>query len=95
MFQRPLRIRSLRTRLLLFLIPAIALGIAALTLIAVSRATDQAKDSRYAELERTAQVQAADYDAQVRNDLATARSLAVSAARPSPRPPRPAATAPR
>jgi methyl-accepting chemotaxis protein len=76
MFQRPLRIRSLRTRLLLFLIPAIALGIAALTLIAVSRATDQAKDSRYAELERTAQVQAADYDAQVRNDLATARSLA-------------------
>src|SRR5919206_3085016 len=72
------RIRSLRSRMLLFMLPPVALAIAALTLLAVNRASSQEKESVYAQMAATAQAHANDVDTMLEQTKAIARTTAGS-----------------
>jgi methyl-accepting chemotaxis protein len=74
-----IRVRSLRTKLLLFLLPPFVLGIVVLTFFALSRATSETKHTAYAELGQLAQRHANEFDADVRDAMALGRSLATIA----------------
>jgi methyl-accepting chemotaxis protein len=71
-------IKSLRTRLLVLLVPPVMLAIAALTLLAVTKATSNEKTARYDEMARTAAVQANSFDAQVKREQAIGHTLAAT-----------------
>jgi methyl-accepting chemotaxis protein len=71
-----LRVRSLRTRMLLLVLPPVALAIAVLTWLAISRATAQVQAGRFDQMAALAQSHANDYDAQVKENQALGRSLA-------------------
>ena len=73
------RVRSLRTKLLLFLLPPFVLGILILTFVALSRATNETKETAYDELAQLAQRHANEFDADVRDAMALGRSLATLA----------------
>jgi methyl-accepting chemotaxis protein len=67
---------SLRSRMLLFILPPVALAIAGLTFFAITRASSQEKDAVYAHMGSVANDTAADVDTTNRDSLATARTLA-------------------
>jgi methyl-accepting chemotaxis protein len=70
------RIRSLRAKLLAFLLPPVVLGVVALSVVALSRATSETRQTAYDEVAQIAQRHANDFDADVRDAMALGRSLA-------------------
>jgi methyl-accepting chemotaxis protein len=70
------RIKSLRTRMLVLLLPPIVLAVAGLTALAIVRATSEQETARFAEMARTAAVHANEFDAQVKREQAIGRTLA-------------------
>jgi methyl-accepting chemotaxis protein len=75
------RLRSLRSKLLLFLLPPLVAGVVVLTAIALGRATEETERSAYAELSATAQQHANAFDADVRDAMALGRAIATMAGR--------------
>jgi methyl-accepting chemotaxis protein len=75
---KALRLRSLQARLLLFVLPPVVLAIGGLTVFVTARASDQAKDARYAEMAQAAAAQAGRFDATQRGYVATAKGLAAA-----------------
>ena len=73
------RLRSLRAKLLLFLLPPLVLGVVALTWIAVDRATEATKEAAYARTAENARRHANAFDGDVREAMALGRSLATVA----------------
>jgi methyl-accepting chemotaxis protein len=71
-----LHIRSLRTRMLLLVLPPVAIAIAALTLLAITQASKQEKAARYSEMASTAQQHANDFETEVTENQSLARTLA-------------------
>jgi len=71
--------KSVRSRMLLVLLPLTAVAVIVLTVLAITRATDAEKTARFEEMQRTAQSQANGYDAQVRDHQALGRTLATAA----------------
>ncbi|WP_210495351.1 methyl-accepting chemotaxis protein [Patulibacter sp. SYSU D01012] len=71
-------VRSLRTRMLLLFLPPIVVAIALLTFLAISRATDQERQSRYAQIAETANVQAKEFDASAAQSMMIPRSMAAA-----------------
>src|SRR5687767_9818546 len=57
-----LRITSLRSRMLLFFLPPVAIAIAALTFLAIGRASDQERKAVFAQMTAEAQSNANDVD---------------------------------
>ncbi len=74
-----LHLASVKGRLLAQLLPVVAVGMLALSLLAISSATDQARDAAVRELSAVAGAQANAFDASARDGLALARALAASA----------------
>jgi len=73
------RVRSLRAKLLLCLLPPLVLGVVALTWIAVARATEETREAAYAHAAENAQRHANTFDSDVREAMALGRSLATLA----------------
>jgi len=73
------RLRSLRGKLLLFLLPPLVVGVVALAWIAVARATEETKEAAYAHTAENARRHANAFDADVREAMALGRSLATLA----------------
>src|SRR4051812_12223066 len=70
-----LRPRSLKTRLLLQILPAVAIAIVAITAIAVKIASDAQRDTVYREMSQQIAGEATRFDGDVRQARATARAL--------------------
>src|SRR3954451_14749141 len=70
-----LRPRSLKARLLLQILPAVALAIIAITAIAVKIASDAQRDTVYREMSQMIAREASGFDGDVRQARATARDL--------------------
>ena len=70
-----LRPRSLKSRLLLQILPALALAIVAITAIAIKIAADAQRDTVYREMSQMIGREASDFDGDVRQAQATARAL--------------------
>src|SRR5918998_922672 len=68
--------KSVRTRMLVVLLPLVAVAIGVVTVLAISRASNAEKQSSFAEVRQLAAASANDFDAQVRDWQATGRSLA-------------------
>jgi methyl-accepting chemotaxis protein len=78
---RPLRLRrprTIRTRLLLQVLPAVALAIVALTVLAVRASSDAQRRAVYSEMTQLIGKQAATFDGQAAAHLAVAKSIAAS-----------------
>jgi methyl-accepting chemotaxis protein len=69
-------ITSLRARMLLLLLPPVAIAIVALTVFSISRATSQEKDSVYSNMRALAAQRAGNVDALVREKLGVAGAIA-------------------
>jgi methyl-accepting chemotaxis protein len=67
---------SLKTRMLLMLAPIVVVAMGGLALLAVRSATDQARNGAYEQLAQASAAYANDYDAQVAQKLAAARTIA-------------------
>ena len=74
-----LPLTSVRTRMLVVLLPLTAAAVAVVTLLALSRASSAEKTSRFAEMQQTSASSANDFDAKVRENQAVGRSLATLA----------------
>jgi len=70
-----LRPRSLKARLLLQILPAVALAIIAITAIAIKVASDAQQDAVYREMSQTIAREASGFDGDVRQAQATTRAL--------------------
>jgi methyl-accepting chemotaxis protein len=68
--------RSLRAKLLLFLLPPVCLAVAGLMLLAVSRATSETRSGAYRELAQLSQRHANDFDADARDAQALGHAMA-------------------
>ncbi len=73
---RPPRVRSLRTRLVLILLPIVALGVIAMTWLAVNLTTDAARKDAEAKLSQQAQQVANDFNADAESAATASRTLA-------------------
>ncbi|MEA2268240.1 MAG: methyl-accepting chemotaxis protein, partial [Solirubrobacteraceae bacterium] len=69
------KIRSLRTRMLVLILPPVALAIVGLTFFAISRATSQERDAAYSDLASAATVEAGEVDSLVRDKQSVARTV--------------------
>ncbi len=74
-----LHLRSVRSRLLVQLLPAVALGIVVLIALAISSASERAEDAAVKQLGDLAQAHANEFDASARDGLALGRALAATA----------------
>jgi methyl-accepting chemotaxis protein len=79
-----LPLRSLRSRLLLTILPAVAIAIAALTLNAINRSTAETERAEFARLAELSQGQANNFNADVRESQALGRTLAATAESSAP-----------
>jgi len=70
-----LRPRSLRTRLLVQILPAVAVAIVAITAIAIKIASDAQRDTVYREMSQQIAREASGFDGDVREAKATARAM--------------------
>src|SRR3954454_13447544 len=70
-----IRPRSLRTRLLVQILPAVALAIVAITAIAIKIASDAQRETVYREMSQQIAREASGFDGDVRSAQATARSI--------------------
>src|SRR5215210_5759397 len=76
-FLRPvLHPSSMRARLLLQILPAVALAIAAVTLIAINRAASDERAAVYGEMEQLIAKEAARFDTQAQSNMTRAHTLA-------------------
>jgi methyl-accepting chemotaxis protein len=73
-----LRPRSMRARLLLQILPVVALAIAALTAVAVTAASNAQRDAVYGEMSQLIGREANRFDARARADMAAAQDLAAA-----------------
>src|SRR4051812_14204620 len=71
-----LRLRSLRAKLILLLVPIVAAGIAAMTLVAVDRSGDAQREQVEDRIQALAAQEANDFDATAREAAAVGRTLA-------------------
>ncbi|ADB49429.1 methyl-accepting chemotaxis protein [Conexibacter woesei] len=71
-----LQLRSVRAKLLLTILPVVALAIGALTLLAVNRATNAQEDAVYREAAQLSAREANRFEAEARESAALARGLA-------------------
>jgi len=71
-----LRLRSVRAKLLLTILPVVAIAIGGLTLLAVDRSTDAQKDAVYREAAQLAAREANRFQAEASDAVAVARGLA-------------------
>src|SRR5689334_18855780 len=75
---RNLRPRSIRTRLLIQILPAVALAILALTAVAVKVASTSERDAVYGQMSQLIATQAARFDSEARRAQSLAHGLAAS-----------------
>src|SRR5688572_24710115 len=68
--------KSVRTKMLVVLLPLVAIAIGVVTVLAISRASTAEKESSFAEVRELAAASANDFDADVRDWQSTGRSLA-------------------
>ena len=80
-----IRLRSVRAKLLVTILPVVALAIGGLTLIAVNRSTSAQKDAVYREAAQLSAREANRFEAQARANAALARGLATLAERDTSR----------
>ena len=73
-----LRPRSMRARLLLQILPVVALAIAALTAVAVTAASSAQRDAVYGEMSELIGREASRFDGRARADMAAAQNLAAA-----------------
>jgi methyl-accepting chemotaxis protein len=73
------RLTSVRTRMLVVLLPLTAVAVAVVTLLALSRASSAEKTSRFTEMRHLSAAGANDFDAKVRENQGVGRSLATLA----------------
>src|SRR5690349_4831641 len=73
-----IRLRSLRSRMLLLILPPVALAIVALTWLAITRASDQVKSSRYDQMAAVSQQHANDFDSEVMQAQGLGRAFAAA-----------------
>jgi methyl-accepting chemotaxis protein len=73
-----LRARSIRTRLLIQILPAVALAVVALTAVAVKVASTSQRDAVYGQMSQLIATQAARFDSEARRAQSLAHGLAAS-----------------
>jgi methyl-accepting chemotaxis protein len=71
-----LNVTSLRTRMLLLILPPVAIAIVGLTIFSISRATSQEKNSVFNEMSATAALKASDVDSLASDKIGNAKAIA-------------------